>query len=70
MCEDEDVEGTFRLPIEGEPVVNFLLEELHEVPLEILVEVRLILPGEELPLDRDVEDNLKLPDEDVLEDPL
>ena len=64
------MEGTFRLPIEGEPVVNFLLEELHEVPLEILVEVRLILPGEELPLDRDVEDNLKLPDEDVLEDPL
>ena len=50
--------------------MNFLLEELHEVPLEILVEVRLILPGEELPLDRDVEDNLKLPDEDVLEDPL
>ena len=64
------MEGTFRLPIEGEPVVNFLLEELYEVPLEILVEVRLILPGEELPLDRDVEDNLKLPDEDVLEDPL
>ena len=45
------MEDTFRLPNEGEPVVNFLLEELHEVPLEILVEVRLILPGEELPLE-------------------
>ena len=48
---DEDVEDTLRLPGEGEPVVNFLLEELHEVPLEILVEVRLILPDEELPLE-------------------
>ena len=45
------MEDTFRLPIEGEPVVNFLLEELHEIPLEILVEVRLILPGEELELE-------------------
>ena len=47
----EDVEDTLRLPGEGEPIENFLLEELHEVPLEILVEVRLILPDEELPLE-------------------
>ena len=31
--------------------MDFLLNELHEVPLEILVEVRLILPGEELSLE-------------------
>ena len=47
----EDVEDTLRLPREGEPIENFLLEELYEVPLEILVEVRLILPDEELPLE-------------------
>ena len=60
---DEDVEDTLRLPGEGEPVENFLLEELHEVPLEILVEVRLILPleGEHaLEVSRDAELDVEL----------
>ena len=47
------MEDTLRLPGEGEPIENFLLEELHEVPLEILVEVRLILPDGELLLEGD-----------------
>ena len=51
----EDVEDTLRLPGEGEPTENFLLEDLREVPLEILVEVRLILPDEELPIEGELE---------------
>ena len=45
------MEDTLRLPGEGELTENFLLEDLREVPLEILAEVRLILPDVELPLD-------------------
>ena len=48
---EEDVEDSLRLPGEGELSENFLLEDLREVSLEMLAEVRLTLPDEKLPLE-------------------